>query len=174
MPYNSVHTFFLSFQLFIAQYHIWLAADTHGVLVLIPSYPVLNVILTSFIFICISHEISKITHTLTKYAVPQEWKALLRNVALFGLVLLPVCITRGVFLLWYFIFCCLEMFWTKSFMHLPFMGDRQKYAADDIFNIFISIFSNWEIFWMKSFMYIPLMWHRKTCSRRHFDSHIYF
>ena len=90
---------FYLFQLFIAQYHIWLAADTHGVLVLIPSYPVLNVILTSFIFICISHEISKITHTLTKYAVPQEWKALLRNVALFGLVLLPVCITRGVFLL---------------------------------------------------------------------------
>ncbi|OPL21407.1 hypothetical protein AM593_06079, partial [Mytilus galloprovincialis] len=68
---------FLNYILFISQYHIWLAADTHGVLVLIPSYPVLNVIITSFIFICISHEISKITGALTKHAIPSEWKALL-------------------------------------------------------------------------------------------------
>uniref|UniRef100_T1KKL8 Cas1p 10 TM acyl transferase domain-containing protein n=1 Tax=Tetranychus urticae TaxID=32264 RepID=T1KKL8_TETUR len=32
----------ISLELFICQYHIWLAADTHGVLVLIPSFPVLN------------------------------------------------------------------------------------------------------------------------------------
>lgn len=83
-------------QLFITQYHIWLAADTHGVLVMIPSYPVLNVILTSFIYICVSHEISNITTVLTKYAVPQEWKALLRNVIVMGLVLVPLCISRGV------------------------------------------------------------------------------
>lgn len=83
-------------QLFITQYHIWLAADTHGVLVMIPSYPVLNVILTSFIYICVSHEISNITTVLTKYAVPQEWKALLRNVIIMGLVLVPLCISRGV------------------------------------------------------------------------------
>ena len=84
------------FQLFIAQYHIWLAADTHGVLVMIPSYPVLNVIMTSFIFICISHDISKISITLTKYAVPSEWKALLRNMILLALVMVPLCIKRGV------------------------------------------------------------------------------
>ena len=49
------------FQLFVAQYHIWLAADTHGVLVLIPNNPVLNVIVTSFIFVCAAHEINVAT-----------------------------------------------------------------------------------------------------------------
>ena len=92
------------FQLFISQYHIWLAADTYGVLVLIPSYPVLNVIITSFIFICISHEIYKITVALTHYVVPNEWKALLRNFILFCLVLLPVCIAHGVLSIWWLVY----------------------------------------------------------------------
>ena len=96
--YSSFFAWFgkISLELFISQYHIWLAADTYGVLVLIPSYPVLNVIITSFIFICISHEIYKITVALTEYVVPKEWKALLRNFILFCLVLLPVCIAHGV------------------------------------------------------------------------------
>ncbi|KAK3593520.1 hypothetical protein CHS0354_037045 [Potamilus streckersoni] len=97
--YSSFFAWFgrISLELFISQYHIWLAADTHGVLVLIPSYPVLNIIITSFIFICISHEIAKITAVLSKYAVPDEWKALLRNIILCIAVLLPICITHGVF-----------------------------------------------------------------------------
>ncbi|XP_060575546.1 N-acetylneuraminate 9-O-acetyltransferase-like isoform X1 [Ruditapes philippinarum] len=96
--YSSFFAWFgrISLELFISQYHIWLAADTHGVLVMIPSYPVLNVIITSFIFICVSHEISNITIVLTKYAVPNEWKALLRNIIIIGLVLVPLCISRGV------------------------------------------------------------------------------
>ncbi|XP_052813330.1 N-acetylneuraminate 9-O-acetyltransferase-like isoform X2 [Mya arenaria] len=96
--YSSFFAWFgrISLELFISQYHVWLAADTHGVLVMIPSYPVLNVILTSFIFICVSHEISKITSILTIYAVPSEWKALLRNVVILGFVLIPLCISRGV------------------------------------------------------------------------------
>ncbi|XP_067685782.1 N-acetylneuraminate 9-O-acetyltransferase-like isoform X1 [Haliotis asinina] len=96
--YSSFFAWFgkISLELFISQYHIWLAADTHGVLVLIPSYPVLNVILTSFIFICISHEISKITANLAKYAVPNDWKSLLRNVICFFAILVPICITNGV------------------------------------------------------------------------------
>ncbi|KAL4216929.1 N-acetylneuraminate 9-O-acetyltransferase [Mactra antiquata] len=96
--YSSFFAWFgrISLELFISQYHIWLAADTHGVLVMIPSYPVLNVILTSFIFICVSHEISKVTTVLTKYAVPNEWKALLRNIIIVGLILTPLCISRGV------------------------------------------------------------------------------
>ncbi|WAR10767.1 CASD1-like protein [Mya arenaria] len=92
---NEVHSYITFVPLFISQYHVWLAADTHGVLVMIPSYPVLNVILTSFIFICVSHEISKITSILTIYAVPSEWKALLRNVVILGFVLIPLCISRG-------------------------------------------------------------------------------
>ncbi|KAJ8321058.1 hypothetical protein KUTeg_002645, partial [Tegillarca granosa] len=90
--YSSFFAWFgkISLELFIAQYHIWLNADTHGVLVLIPSYPVLNVIITSFIFICISHEISKITAILAKHVVPQELRHLLRNIFLFVLILLPI------------------------------------------------------------------------------------
>ena len=60
----------LNLELFIAQYHIWLSADTHGVLVLIPNYPVVNVLLTSFIFVCACHEIHTITGQLTPYFVP--------------------------------------------------------------------------------------------------------
>ena len=42
--YSSFFAWFghISLELFISQYHIWLAADTHGVLVLLPGYPVLN------------------------------------------------------------------------------------------------------------------------------------
>lgn len=88
---------FFFFQLFIAQYHIWLAADTHGILVLVPNYPVLNVVITSFIFVCAAHEIHKVTGVLAQYAVPKDWKRILRNLILFIGVLIPVCITHGVF-----------------------------------------------------------------------------
>ena len=71
------------FQLFVAQYHIWLAADGRGVLVLIPNNPVLNVIVTSFIFVCAAHEINVATSTLLPYFVPSDWKSLLRNVVIF-------------------------------------------------------------------------------------------
>lgn len=83
-------------QLFIGQYHIWLAADTHGLLVLVPSYPVLNVILISFIFVCAAHEIHALTLTLGKYLVPADWKLLLRNLVCFVAILLPIAITHGV------------------------------------------------------------------------------
>ncbi|XP_076459407.1 N-acetylneuraminate (7)9-O-acetyltransferase-like isoform X2 [Babylonia areolata] len=89
----------ISLELFICQFHVWLAADTHGVLVLLPSYPVLNVVVTSFILICIAHEVSVITKALTKYAVPDDWRAVLRNLIMFCALLLPVCIANGV-LVW--------------------------------------------------------------------------
>lgn len=51
----------LCVQLFITQYHIWLAADTHGVLVLVHDFPLLNLMLTSIIFIVVSDNINLIT-----------------------------------------------------------------------------------------------------------------
>lgn len=57
--YSSFFAWFgrISLELFLCQHHIWLAADTHGVLVLLPGYPVLNVLITLFIFVCAAHEV---------------------------------------------------------------------------------------------------------------------
>ena len=87
----------LNLELFIAQYHIWLSADTHGVLVLIPNYPVVNVLLTSFIFVCACHEIHAITCTLLPYFVPSEPLLVVRNVTIFVLILVPIGIHDGMF-----------------------------------------------------------------------------
>ncbi|RWS30776.1 hypothetical protein B4U80_10615 [Leptotrombidium deliense] len=87
----------ISLELFICQYHIWLSADTYGVLVLVPSYPVLNVIVTSFIFVCIAHEINLITKVLTKYAIPSDWRYMTRNLFVFILILIPIGIKDGMF-----------------------------------------------------------------------------
>ena len=84
-------------QLFIGQYHIWLAADTNGILVLVPSYPVLNTLLTTFIFVCVAHEIHVITGILAPLLVPNDWKLLLRNAIVFAAMLLPLAVTHGAF-----------------------------------------------------------------------------
>ncbi|KAH8019504.1 hypothetical protein HPB51_019843 [Rhipicephalus microplus] len=84
-------------QLFIAQYHIWLAADTHGVLVLVPGYPVLNVMVTSLVLVCVAHEVHVLTGCLMPLAVPADWKYLVRNVVVFGLLLVPIGIHDGMF-----------------------------------------------------------------------------
>lgn len=54
----------ISLETLVAQGHIWLAADSHGVLVLLPRFPVLNLLVTSFIFICASHEVNKTDYFL--------------------------------------------------------------------------------------------------------------
>ncbi|XP_060521165.1 N-acetylneuraminate 9-O-acetyltransferase isoform X2 [Cylas formicarius] len=97
--YSSFFAWFgeIHLELFLSQYHIWLAADTHGVLVLVPGYPVLNLIVTTFIFVCVSHEIHQITKTLLPYAVPNDWRLVLRNFILFLAVLVPIGINDGMF-----------------------------------------------------------------------------
>lgn len=49
----------ISLESLVSQGHVWLAADAHGVLVLLPRFPVLNLLVSSFIFICASHEVGK-------------------------------------------------------------------------------------------------------------------
>lgn len=71
----------LSSQLFICQYHIWLAADTRGILVLIPGNPTLNIIVSTFIFVCVAHEISQITTDLAQVLIPKDNPSLLRRLA---------------------------------------------------------------------------------------------
>ncbi|XP_050297025.1 N-acetylneuraminate 9-O-acetyltransferase [Anthonomus grandis grandis] len=84
-------------ELFLSQYHIWLAADTHGVLVLIPGFPVVNLIVTTYIFVCASHEMHQITKVLLPVAVPADWKHVLRNLILFMAILVPIGINDGMF-----------------------------------------------------------------------------
>lgn len=83
-------------QLFICQYHIWLAADTKGILVLIPGNPSLNILVSTFIFVCVAHEISLITNDLAQVIIPKDSMALLKRLAAMGLLsLAALLLTRG-------------------------------------------------------------------------------
>ncbi|XP_014250867.1 N-acetylneuraminate 9-O-acetyltransferase [Cimex lectularius] len=97
--YSTMFAWFgkISLELCICQYHIWLAADSHGVLVFVPGYPVLNVLITSFIFVCAAHEIHKLTGILMPYAVPSDWRLVLRNFFIFLMILVPIGIHDGMF-----------------------------------------------------------------------------
>jgi hypothetical protein len=86
-------------QLLIAQYHIWLAADAHGALVLVPNNQVVNIIVITFIFLCISHELHKITAVVADFAVPEEWPLLIRNVLVFLCCLVVLGYAKGL-LVW--------------------------------------------------------------------------
>ncbi|XP_047534646.1 N-acetylneuraminate 9-O-acetyltransferase isoform X1 [Vanessa atalanta] len=87
----------VTLELFASQSHIWLAADTHGVLVLVPGAPVLNLMLTSYVFVFAAHEIRKLTGVILPYAVPDDWRLVLRNFAIFLAILVPIGIHDGMF-----------------------------------------------------------------------------
>jgi len=74
-----------------------MAADGSGVLVLVPAYPVGNVLLTAFVFACTAHEIHECTEALIPVAVPEDWKKALRNLFIFLLILIPIGISDGMF-----------------------------------------------------------------------------
>ena len=75
-----------SLETFICQFHIWLAGDTKGLLVLLP-YPrlrFLNMIFTSAVFLFLSHTIARTTGELTEWilaAPPKRGQASLPTVA---------------------------------------------------------------------------------------------
>lgn len=87
----------VTLELFASQSHIWLAADTHGVLVLVPGAPVLNLMLTSYVFVFAAHEIRELTAAVLPYAVPDDWRLALRNFAIFLAVLVPIGVHDGMF-----------------------------------------------------------------------------
>jgi hypothetical protein len=97
--YSTLFAWFgkISLELIICQCHIWLAADRHGVLVLLPGFPTLNIILTSYIFVCIAHELNLLTKQLVVYVVPTNWKLALRNFLLFLVILAPIGRHDGMF-----------------------------------------------------------------------------
>ncbi|KAE8282125.1 N-acetylneuraminate 9-O-acetyltransferase [Larimichthys crocea] len=96
--YSSFFAWFgkISLELFICQYHIWLAADTKGILVLIPGNPSLNIMISTFIFVCVAHEISLITNDLAQVVIPKDSVALLKRLGAMGLFSLVVLLlARG-------------------------------------------------------------------------------
>ncbi|XP_037651861.1 N-acetylneuraminate 9-O-acetyltransferase [Sebastes umbrosus] len=90
--YSSFFAWFgkISLELFICQYHIWLAADTKGILVLIPGNPSLNIMVSTFIFVCVAHEISIITNDLAQVVIPKDSVSLLKRLGAVGLLTLVV------------------------------------------------------------------------------------
>uniref|UniRef100_A0A665V7Z6 CAS1 domain containing 1 n=1 Tax=Echeneis naucrates TaxID=173247 RepID=A0A665V7Z6_ECHNA len=96
--YSSFFAWFgkISLELFICQYHIWLAADTKGILVLIPGIPSLNIMVSTFIFVCVAHEISLITNDLAQVVIPKDSMALLKRLGAMGLFsLIVLLLARG-------------------------------------------------------------------------------
>uniref|UniRef100_A0A8C7MUZ9 CAS1 domain containing 1 n=1 Tax=Oncorhynchus kisutch TaxID=8019 RepID=A0A8C7MUZ9_ONCKI len=96
--YSSFFAWFgkISLELFICQYHIWLAADTKGILVLIPGNPSLNIIISTFIFVCVAHEISVITNDLAQVAIPKDGGALLRRLLAAGVFTLGLLLVSRI------------------------------------------------------------------------------
>lgn len=85
----------LSLELYLCSYHIWLAADSNGILVLLPGYPVVNMLLTTFVFVCVAHELNANTRVLAAFLTPNNWRVCLRNFIVFLIVLMPIAIKYG-------------------------------------------------------------------------------
>lgn len=69
-----------SLETFICQFHVWLAGDTKGLLVLLPTPRLrfLNMIITTLIFLFLSNQIARTTGDLTEWilAAPKKGGAL--------------------------------------------------------------------------------------------------
>ena len=75
------------FQLFLGQYHIWLANDGFGVHVLVPGYPALNACVTTFTFICVIHEVKQCCTVLAELLVTEDVRVMFRRLLIFILFL---------------------------------------------------------------------------------------
>lgn len=62
----------ISLELFLAQYHIFLARDTSAVLVFLPGFPVLNSLLTTSAFVYVSAGLSEAFNGLMPLLIPAE------------------------------------------------------------------------------------------------------
>ena len=63
-----------SLETFIIQYHLWLAADTKGILLLIPGteWRAVNFVLSTVIFIYVSHQVAWATGEITNWICSEE------------------------------------------------------------------------------------------------------
>ncbi|KAI6047704.1 10 TM acyl transferase domain found in Cas1p-domain-containing protein [Pisolithus marmoratus] len=67
-----------SLETFIIQFHFWLAGDTKGILLIIPGarWRPLNFVLTSFVFIYVSHQVAWASGEITSWVCDQRRKTL--------------------------------------------------------------------------------------------------
>jgi hypothetical protein len=71
-----------------------MSADTHGMLVLVPNFPMVNVVVTSFVFVCVAHEIHCVTNQLLPLVVPNDpWK-LAYSIVVFVFVGIVLAVVR--------------------------------------------------------------------------------
>lgn len=54
-------------------------------MVLIPGNPSLNIMVSTFIFVCVAHEISIITNDLAQVVIPKDSVALLKRLGAVGI-----------------------------------------------------------------------------------------
>ena len=62
----------VSLELFLGQYHIWLAMDTKGILTLIPGWWLLNAVCTTIVFVHVANHLSDTFNYLTGVLVPKD------------------------------------------------------------------------------------------------------
>jgi len=80
----------MSLELFIGQYHIWLSNDGFGVHVLIPGFPTLNALVTTFTFVCMIHEVKQLCSTLSELLVTKDVRVMLRRLLIFIILMVIV------------------------------------------------------------------------------------
>ncbi|KAF6770094.1 hypothetical protein AHF37_11808 [Paragonimus kellicotti] len=78
----------ISAELFVAHHHIWLAADLFGIFMPIPDYPVLSIMITTWILLCVCHEMNQLTNELYVFILPQTPAAIPWKIFVIGVLYL--------------------------------------------------------------------------------------
>ncbi|CAH8446601.1 unnamed protein product [Dicrocoelium dendriticum] len=81
----------ISLELFVGQYHIWLAQDAHGLLVFVPGLKSLNLLLTTTTFVVVCHELHALTGKLQTYIIPKTPDGLVSRGVVLCLLVVYFC-----------------------------------------------------------------------------------